>query len=468
MRFYNKSNSVDSKFEITLPNVEGMYPHQLEVLEDKHRFKVLVWHRRARKTTTALEKLVLETHNPNFPKKVYWYICPTFNQAKEVVWKDPSMLQRIIPEQLIEKKNESELTIYFKSGSVLVIKGADDPVKLKGAGVFGAVLDEFGEMKPETWTEAIQPMLRANMGWVWFIGTPRGKNHLFDLYNKGQQESKEWKSWLLKASKSGVLSTEQLLAAKKDMPEPLFNQEFECSFLDNSATIFRKVKEAATAVPQEPILGHYYVAGIDLARTSDYTVIAVYDATTNVQVYQDRFNKIDWMFQKKRIAAILQHYNNAIGVIDSTGVGDAIANDLGRAVIQVAVGDERVRDIEREGVNIMPFRFTESTKKDIVEKLSIWLEQGKVKILNIPETIDELESYAYEITPLGKIRYNAPSGKFDDIVCAHALAVSQLHNAMWEAELPIKKKSLVRRNYEKLLYQQSEEFQDDMAWSEWS
>ena len=191
--------------EITFPNLERMMPHQREVLfEDSHRFKVCIWHRRARKTTTAINEIVKQAH---IRKGVYWHLFPTYSEAKNSIWRDPKMLFGIIPPELVESKNESELLVKFKNGSIYQLLGADNPDRLRGAGPMGIVLDEYDTMKNDVWP-VVEPILRQNGGWAWFVGTPKGKQKLYDLYNLGQTDNKEWKSWLLKASASGIITPE--------------------------------------------------------------------------------------------------------------------------------------------------------------------------------------------------------------------------------------------------------------------
>ena len=180
------------------------------------------------------------------------------------------------------------------------LKGANEPDTLRGSGPLGVVFDEFAKMKYEAWG-IVEPILRANGGWAWFVGTPKGKNHLFQLYTRGQEGQKEWISGLLKASQSGIIEQEQLEASRQTMRQALYNQEWECEFLEGEGSVFRGVREVAGATPEEPKDGHIYVVGVDLAKYRDFTVIAVYDRATNEQVYQDRFQTIEWPFQKKRI-----------------------------------------------------------------------------------------------------------------------------------------------------------------------
>jgi len=406
-----------------------------------------VWHRRARKTSTALEKVALEAFNPHLKNKVYWVVFPTYAEAKDAVWKDPNMLFRVIPKELVARQNEVELTLYLHGGSVICLKGADHPDTLRGSGPYGVVLDEFATMKYEAWG-IIEPVLRANGGWAWFIGTPKGKNHLYDLYNKGQGNNSEWKSWLLKASTSGIVSPEQLQEARLSMRQDLYNQEWECEFLEGAAQVFRGVRGVMDAKPQKPLEGHLYVMGVDLTKVKDYTALAVYDRSTNCQVYQDRFQTIEWPFQKAKIKEIAQHFNHALIMLDATGLGDPIADDLIRA-----------------GVAVEPVKITEQTKKDLIEKLSIWIEQKKFKMLNLEESRFEFDNFSYEVGPTGKIRYGAPEGYHDDIVIAHALAV-------WSLQPLIKVKStedsLIRREYLRRLGRISSDEQQlgEQEWAE--
>ena len=378
---------------------------------------------------------------------VYWIVFPTYGEAKDTVWRDPNMLFRIIPQQLIAKTNESELVVYFKNGSILQLKGADDPDILRGPNPYGVVLDEFAKMKFEAW-EVIEPVIRANDGWVWFIGTPRGKNHLYKFYLQGQDEDDEWKSWLLKASQSGIIRSDQLERSKQNSRQATWNQEWECEFLEGEGAVFRGVRDIATATPHKPLDNHVYVVGVDLAKVNDYTVIRVYDRNTNDQVYHDRFNTIEWPFQKKRIKAISDHYNHALCVLDATGLGDPIADDLTRA-----------------GVPVEPFKITEQSKKDIIEKLSIWIEQKRIHILNIEEALNEYDNFNYQIGETGKIRYGAPEGFNDDIVIADALAcwsLQPLYKETYE-----KPKNRIQQAREKAWENQRRGGEYDQNWKDW-
>jgi len=328
------------------------------------------------------------------------------------------MMFSFIPKEMIQKRNDSELVLTFVNGSVLQLMGADNPDTLRGAGPVGCVLDEFATMKYEAW-QVIEPILRANDGWAWFIGTPKGKNHLYEFYQRGLQGHKEWKSFYMTALDSGIFAPEQLEETKKSMTQRMFSQEMMCDWLENEGTVFRAVRQAMISQVESPKSEHLYVIGCDLAKVTDFTVLTVYDRIHNNQVYQERFQTIEWPFQKSKIAALSKHYNNALVILDATGLGDPIADDLTRI-----------------GVPINPFKITEQTKKDLIEKLSIWIEQRKCTLLPLNETLNEFDNFSYEIGPTGKIRYQAREGFHDDIVLSHALAVFGLTPIVKERTMP--------------------------------
>jgi phage FluMu gp28-like protein len=251
------------------------------------------------------------------------------------------------------------------------------------------------------------------------LGTPKGRGKLYDFYMRGQSDDPEWKSWLLTGDKSGLFAPMELLNMQNSMTQAMYAQEIMCSFLENEGVVFRGVREAMTGLPEAPKKEHMYVLGVDLAKVTDYTVVTVYDRTNNHQVFQSRWQTIEWPFQKAKIIELAKHYNNALTVLDATGIGDPIADDLIRV-----------------GVAVTPFKITEQTKKDLIEKLSIWIEQKKCMLLPMEESLKEFDNFSYEIGPTGKVRYQARDGYHDDIVIAHALAVSALQPIVKEQTMP--------------------------------
>lgn len=423
------------KTTITYPDVSQLNSYQIEVLRHPARFQILNWARRHYKTSTALTKLIVECLANRY--KTFWYVAPTFGMAKESVWKDPGMLfsERIMPPGCVEKINESELTIYFNNKSLLVLKSAEDISRLRGGSPWGVVLDEYALMNPTIFPEIIEPILRQNDGWCWMTSTPRGKNHFYEMFLRGldEDEDNEYKSWTLKASQSGIISGAQLAIAKRDMPSDLYNQEWECDFLEGIGSIFRDIPSILTAEPKPPESGHLYVIGLDLAKANDFTALSVFDRATNSMVYFARWNKLDWPFTKLKIAEIAKHYNNALVYIDSTGLGSPIVDDL-----------------QREGIACEPYIFTENSKKNLIEKLAVYIETKRIKLINEESIKRELEAFSYTIGANGHIHYNAPTGYHDDNVISIALGVYGLNPTPTKLE-PKDEATPLKRCKERLL-----------------
>lgn len=346
----------------------------------------------------------------------YWYVSPSYSAAKRTVWDDPELMPRLLPGWNDErttwfKKNSSEMKITFaKSGGVIYLLGSDRPDLMRGPNPFGIVMDEYSVQRAEAWEKVIQPIAMVNpLAWAWFLYTPRGKNHAYDLMLQHQYDPL-WQYSEANVSNSGILTKEQVEQIKNQMSEQSFKQEFMCEYLEGEGAVFRHVRDIATSTYEEAKTGHLYVMGVDLGKSQDYTVIVVYDRATNRQVYQDRFNILEWPFQKAKIAAVSQRYNGALVKIDATGIGSPIFDDLSRARVPVEA-----------------FHFTNQSKKEIIEQLSISIEQRYIRIIPDEVSFLEFDSYEFNFTPSGLVTYNARAGMHDDIVIAHALAVSELH-----------------------------------------
>lgn len=384
-------------------------PYQLEILKNPARFKSLVIHRKAGKTALALNKLIIESQlNPG---KVFWYVAPTYRQAKEIVWKDPEMLQRYLPLEIVDKKNDTELSVYFKNGSVLSVKGADEPDSLRGPNPQGTILDEFPMMKPMVWEEIISPIVFANAkAWTWFVGTPKpGGIHAKRIHDEASKKA-GWFAKTITAEESGIIPAEVLKEARETMTQAAYEQEFLCKWFDEGGTVFRGVDACVEGEYQEsPDLRFNYQFGFDLAMHVDWTVGIGINKNTHRVEFFDRYNQIDYNLQKARIEATLRRYNNPTCNMDQTGVGDPI-----------------VQDLQSRGLNINGVKFTEESKRNLVTNLALMIEQRKLKLPNIPELVSELKNFGYEITATGRVRYSAPEGSHDDCVMALALAAWNL------------------------------------------
>lgn len=219
------------------------------------RFSVLVMHRRAGKTVAAVNHLIRAALLNNDTK--YAYIAPTYKQAKNIAWDNLKEYARVIPGV---KFNESELRCDFLNGSRITLFGADNPDSLRGITLWGVIFDEYSQQPSNIWTEIISPTLSSTKGWAIWIGTPKGKNAFYRLY-EDNQKNPDWYTALLKASESGVLDEAELAIQRKNMSEDEYAQEYECSWEASiKGAYFAKEMQIArnenriTKVPYEPML----------------------------------------------------------------------------------------------------------------------------------------------------------------------------------------------------------------------
>lgn len=192
----------------------------------KQRFGCIVAHRRAGKTVASILDLIdaalrCQKEDPRFA-----YIAPYYAQAKDVVWAYVKRYTRVIPGATI---NESELRVDFPNGARLRLYGADNYDRMRGIYLDGVVLDEFADQPPQAWREVIRPALADRQGWALFIGTPKGRNAFYDIYQQAVG-SDDWFDLKLKASETGLVESEELEAMRVQMSENEYAREMECDF----------------------------------------------------------------------------------------------------------------------------------------------------------------------------------------------------------------------------------------------
>jgi hypothetical protein len=189
------------------------------------RFATLVCHRRSGKTVAAVNDLIIGALECRLPKPQLAYVAPNYAMAKRIAWEYTK--QYAAP--LIEQIHETELRVTLKNEAKIYLLGAEKADSLRGIYLDGCILDEYAQIKPSAVSQVILPSLSDRQGWLVYMGTPRGKNHFYDMHKKAAA-SAEWFSMFLKASQSGILPKAELDLIKSQMDGSDYEQEFECSF----------------------------------------------------------------------------------------------------------------------------------------------------------------------------------------------------------------------------------------------
>ena len=250
------------------------YSHQREAHSKRKRFSVLVWHRGAGKTVFASLELVLAA--AVLKDGLFAFIAPLLKQAKKAAWDCLRAHALRIPGAAI---HEGDLSITLPSGARVMLLGADNPDALRGVHLDGAVMDEVADMKPQVWGEIVLPALQRKGGWALFIGTPKGINLFSELYFNAPKKGDDWWADFQPVSKTGLLSEEQIAAAKREQTPQQFAQEYECDFSASSENVLIPLEDTIAAVNRKlPSAAYQHAArvmGIDVAwYGGDRSVIA--------------------------------------------------------------------------------------------------------------------------------------------------------------------------------------------------
>ena len=227
-----------------------LHPAQLQIFNSKKRFKIVAAGRRFGKSYLSAWLLLINAIQSE--SKDVFYVAPTFQQAKDIMW---GMLKDL-GKDLIAAAHENTAVLTLVNGRKIYLKGSDRPDTLRGIGLAYVVLDEYASMKPVVWEQIIRPTLADVQGGALFIGTPAGKNHFFDLYKDALEED-DWDSFQFTSTDNPFLPSEEIEASRKSMSSMSFRQEFEASFETFSGGIF---KEEWFKVDDEPEEGSYVIA----------------------------------------------------------------------------------------------------------------------------------------------------------------------------------------------------------------
>ena len=256
----------------------SLHPAQMEVFNAKKKFSVVVAGRRFGKSYMSAIMCLLEGIKDKNDKgydlkhKDVWYIAPTFQQGKDILWG----LLKELGGDLIESTVENTATIRLINGRRILIKGSDRPDTLRGAGLGFAVLDEYASMRPNVWEEIILPTLTDVEGGALFIGTPAGKNHFYDLFKEAEKDTTgDWGAWHFHTTDNPTLNKDLVQTFKNKMSSHAFKQEFMASFEATGSGVFKE--EWIQYDGTEPDGGLWYIA-VDPAGYTDDKALSKADS----------------------------------------------------------------------------------------------------------------------------------------------------------------------------------------------
>jgi terminase large subunit-like protein len=274
-----------------------LHPGQMKVYNSPKRFTILTAGRRFGKTYLAATRAMTKALDPaNAKRKPVFIVCPIATQAKILYWQ--FLLDKLAPAGLVDNALSNEGHIFLKNGVMIGVKGSDRPDTLRGVGLWHVELDEYADMKPETWESIIRPALADVKGTAGFIGTPKGRNHFWDLIQDARKDDNlpYWDVFHFVSTDNPFLDPKEIELAKSGLSSAVFRQEFLASFEAGGTDSFKeewfKYAEEEPYTLNErgvkvPVPGDWYVV-VDLAgfadvqkasgyrqKRLDYTAIAV-------------------------------------------------------------------------------------------------------------------------------------------------------------------------------------------------
>jgi hypothetical protein len=370
------------------------------VIDSARRFNVVDCGRRFGKTTLGIDRALA----PEVLRGPVGWFSPTYKMLLEV-WRECVRLTRPIT----VRRSVQDHRIEFVTGGLLEFWSLENQDAARGRKYRRILVDEAAMVRNlmEIWQFVLRPTLTDYQGDAWWFSTPKGRNGFWQMFQWGQDPAQtEWAAWQLPSYANPKVPVSELESMQRTLPERVYRQEILAEFLEDAGGVFRRVVEAATAIPEDAATpGEQYVIGVDWGKSADFTVLAVLNTTQNALVQLDRFNQIDYALQTRRLWALCERFHPVTVIAELNSMGAPL-----------------VEQLQRDGLPVQGFTTTNASKTKAVETLALAFERGDLRILPDPVLIGELQAYEMERLPSGMMRYSAPEGLHDDTVMALALA----------------------------------------------
>lgn len=312
---------------------------------------------------------------------------------------------------ITQRRDAQERRLELVTGGKIDFWSLDNPDVIRGRKYKRFVINEAGFVIDlmDIWNFIIRPTLTDYKGDAIIGGTPKGRNGFWQMYQYGLDPESVWKSWQMSSYENPFVPRAEIDDMVSTLPALVVQQEIYAEFLENEGAVFRNIAACLNAPETTPEAheGHQIVAGLDWAKQNDFTATSIGCATCRQELARDRFNKIDYQYQYKRIEQLWRRW----------GVE-------GAAVEVNSIGEPGFEALQRSGLPVMAFTTTASTKPQLIENLALTFERSEWQFQADPVWTGELEAYERKVSPVtGRSQYSAPSGMHDDTVIGRALMV---------------------------------------------
>lgn len=397
-----------------------LHPAQLTVAQSKARFRILVAGRRFGKTrlgTTLCLAKAMEGKNA-------WWVAPTYAMALEG-WKT---VRDLAGKYGMEVK-ESEKTVYTKAGGFVTVRTADNPDRLRGAGLDLVVLDECAFIKEQTWKEVLRPTLTERKGGALFISTPKGIQNWFKRLWDDAENNEEWERWQFSSYDNPMIDRKELATAKKEIGSFLFSQEYEAEFVEQSGGLFKSewlkyytketitefnensnyedyiyIKTAESSVRQKDLK---IMTTVDLAtstkESADYTVVTTIgvDKNNNIYVLDVIRNRIEAPDVVKLLEQVYEKWNPLFIGVERAGFQLAliqiIRRQTGLPIVELKADRDKLS-------RALPLSAKMEAGMVFFPNDALWYSDLEKELLQFPagDHDDQVDSLAYGILQVAR------------------------------------------------------------------
>lgn len=311
------------KLTLTLPK---RLDWQNQVVSEAKRFNTVAVGRRAGKSTLGIDRMATR-ETMAYP--VAW-LSPSYRMLLEI-WREAVR----IFEPITARRSAQDHRLELITGGVIEFWSLDNPDVARGRKYRRVIIDEAAMIPAlmDAWNYVLRPTLTDFGGDAYFLSTPKGRNGFWQMYQWGiDPTNAEWQSWQMPSYVNGKIAPSEFEAMRDTLPEMVYRQEILAEFLEGSGSVFRNIYACMKAPETTPEQheGHKIVAGIDLAKQNDFTAISIGCIDCRMEIARDRYNQVDYLFQVQRIKALLEKWNVQTVLVDETGVGSPIVEQLQR------------------------------------------------------------------------------------------------------------------------------------------
>lgn len=383
--------------------LKKLHVGQQNILKNKRRFNVVACGRRWGKSLYGSQIIVEDVLKGQRDA----YLAPTYRMTMDFFRNTSAILGKAV-----KRKNFQEKFIETISGGVVDIFSLTDIDAPRGRAYHRVVIDEAALIKnlKQAWSESIRPTLTDYRGDAFLLSTPKGFNDFYDLYDRDRQSKyQNWRSFNAPTTSNPYISKEEIEEARLETVEWVFNQEYLAQFVDSQSGIFKNILDLTDAIEQlKGVEDRRYVIGADWAKRGDYSAFVVVDCEARAVVSVTRLRDMDYTYQIEVLKALVKDFNNALIVAERNSMGDVL-----------------IEQLRKNNLDVRDFVTTNKSKTEAIEKLALAFERKQIKIIPDPDLVSELQSFGFNKTPSGMVKYEARTGH-DDLVMSLAFAWSEI------------------------------------------